>query len=267
MSPSAPCAPARSRSNRRSSMSKAAAKHAAEQDRLQTGQQSSPSTSPSRHSWCAPTNDVSVRPWARPLAAVKQNFVAQMNAHAKRLGMTGTRFVNRARPARCRPGDHRPRHGASSPQPSFTSSRNIGRIFRKHYLKVGKKKLRNRNRLIGQHGRRRRHEDRLCMCIGLQSHRQRHPQGSPTGIAVVHGHKAPAHRAQRLPNCCSRPALLATASFVGGTGKYRLPSATGLAHRQNMRAHRVQPNGRSILPKHKRAVRLGRHARQVQGSA
>ena len=93
-------------------------------------------------------NDIAVA-LAEAVAGDVENFVALMNAAAQKLGMTATHFVNP--------------HGLHDPA-QVTTARDMGLLaatlvhefpeyrtfLSKPFVKVGKKKLRNRNRLIGR---------------------------------------------------------------------------------------------------------------------
>ena len=86
---------------------------------------------------------------AEAVAGSQKAFVKKMNQTARRLGMTGTRFVNP--------------HGLPEPE-QITTARDMGilaraiildfpkqsKVFGERYLKWGKKRLKNRNKLLGK---------------------------------------------------------------------------------------------------------------------
>ncbi len=160
-------------------------------------------------------NDVSVA-LGQAVGGSEQNFVAMMNAHAKRLGMTGTRFVNP--------------HGLHDPV-QVTTARDMGLLaatllhefpqyrsyFSLTHLKVGKRKLRNRNGLLG------RMEGADGMKTGFVCASGFNLVASATRngrqlIAVVMGHKAGGPRTN-FAELLLEAGFAGKRRYVGGTGK------------------------------------------------
>ncbi|MGI9462305.1 MAG: D-alanyl-D-alanine carboxypeptidase family protein [Aestuariivirgaceae bacterium] len=161
-------------------------------------------------------NDIAVALGQAVAGGSEQRFVDRMNANAKRLGMTGTRFVNP--------------HGLHDPN-QFTTARDMGLLaatlihefpqFRSYfslpYVKVGKRKLPNRNRLIG------RMEGADGMKTGFICASGFNLVASATRngrqlVAVVLGHKAAGPRT-KFAELLLEAAFAGKGRYVGGNGR------------------------------------------------
>ncbi|MDH3740911.1 MAG: D-alanyl-D-alanine carboxypeptidase [Hyphomicrobiales bacterium] len=161
------------------------------------------------------TNDVAVA-LGQAVAGSESNFVAQMNAHAKRLGMTATHFVNP--------------HGLHHPA-QVTTARDMGILtatlvhefpkyrsyFAQPYLKIGKKKLRNRNRLIGNMKGADGMKTGFVCASGFNLVASATRNGRQL-VAVVLGHKAAGPRTS-FAELLLEAAFAGKRRYVGGSGR------------------------------------------------
>ncbi len=161
-------------------------------------------------------NDVAVALGQAVAGGSEQRFVALMNANAKRLGMTATNFVNP--------------HGLHDPA-QVTTARDMGLLaatlihefprFRGYFslphLKVGKKKLKNRNKLIG----RMKGADGMktgFVCASGFNLVASATRGGRQLVAVVLGHKAARPRT-RFAELLLEAAFAGKRRYIGGTGR------------------------------------------------
>ena len=153
-------------------------------------------------------NDIAVV-IAEGVAGSVENFADQMNAHARRIGMTQSNFVNP--------------HGLPADQ-QITSARDMAMLARtvlrefpeyNYYwslpgIRLGKRVYRNHNNLMGRYRRHRRHEDRLHLRLRLQRGGDRDPQRQAAdrggaGLAVAGGARGQGRAAvrARLPGAAA----------------------------------------------------------------
>jgi len=160
-------------------------------------------------------NDVAVA-LGQAVAGSESSFVAQMNAHAKRLGMTATHFVNP--------------HGLHDPA-QVTTARDMGLLtatlihefpqyrsyFAQRYLKVGKHKLRNRNKLIGNMKGADGMKTGFVCASGFNLVASATRNGRQL-VAVVLGHKAAGPRT-KFAELLLEAAFAGKRRYTGGTGQ------------------------------------------------
>ncbi|MGI9465021.1 MAG: D-alanyl-D-alanine carboxypeptidase family protein, partial [Aestuariivirgaceae bacterium] len=160
-------------------------------------------------------NDIAVA-LGQAVGGSEQNFITIMNAHAKRLGMTGTHFVNP--------------HGLHNPS-QVTTARDMGLLaatlihefpqFRSYfslpYMKIGKRKLPNRNGLI----RHMKGADGMKTGFVCASGYNLVASATRNGrqlVAVVLGHKAGGPRT-RFAELLLEAGFAGKRRYTGGTGR------------------------------------------------
>ena len=160
-------------------------------------------------------NDVAVA-LGQAVAGNESAFVAMMNAHAKRLGMSATHFVNP--------------HGLHNPA-QVTTARDMGLLtatlihefpqyrtyFSQPHLIIGKKKLPNRNRLIGRMKGADGMKTGFVCASGFNLVASATRNGRQL-VAVVMGHKAAGPRT-KFAELLLEAAFASKRKYIGGKGR------------------------------------------------
>ena len=160
-------------------------------------------------------NDIAVA-LGQAVAGSEQKFIAQMNANAKRLGMTATNFVNP--------------HGLHNAA-QVTTARDMGLLaatlihefpeYRSYFslknMKVGKRRLPNRNKLIGRMKGADGMKTGFVCASGFNLVASATRNGRQL-IAVVLGHKAAGPRT-KFAELLLEDAFTARRRYIGGRGR------------------------------------------------
>lgn len=161
------------------------------------------------------TNDVAVA-LGQAVAGSESNFVAQMNAAAKRLGMTATHFVNPH-------GLHHPAQVTTARDMALLTATLLQEFpqyrsyFSQSHLKIGKRKLRNRNRLIGNMKGADGMKTGFVCASGFNLVASATRNGRQL-VAVVLGHKAAGPRTS-FAELLLEAAFAGKRRYVGGSGR------------------------------------------------
>ena len=191
-------------------------------------------------------NDIAVA-LGQAVAGSEQKFVAQMNANAKRLGMSATHFVNP--------------HGLHNAA-QVTTARDMGLLaatlihefpqYRAYFalkgMKVGKRRLPNRNKLIGNMKGADGMKTGFVCASGFNLVASATRNGRQL-IAVVLGHKAAGPRTKFAELCSKTPSPASAATLADAAALAR--SRTRSGHRP-ICARRFARRAASLCPSRKR---------------